>query len=161
MRISRNCVFFLFSSLHLCTHWYSTQSQQLGVHNIWTPIWFPVQAPITSSQCWASMLLSSTESPVKRSIFFRGCGSFGGSFNIHSPMKYGSANGFGWQLIRQVRGRKRGEWGKWNAERHFSNSCCETQGMNRENRGICKWGVPINQHSLFVRGSLPFLSPQL
>lgn len=151
---------FLCSSACLCTHWYSTQSQQHCVHNTWIHIWlFACTSPCHFLSVLDRPAFVIHREPSQTQCILLGLWQFWQNFNIHSPMKYRSVNGFSWQLIGQVRGRKQEEWGEANVERHFPSSCCTTRGMNRENRGICKWGAPINQSALSVHDWLPFLSP--
>lgn len=147
---------FIRSSLHLCTYWYSPPSQQLCVHNKWTCICL--------SACRSSYHFLSVfgwhvvhREPSQTQRIPSRLWQFWRNFNNHSLMKHRSVSGSGWPLIRQVRGRTRGNA---NVEGRSSSSRCGAPGMNRKNRGICKWVAPINRRTRFVHGPLPFfLSP--
>lgn len=151
MRISRNL--FWCSSLHLCPYWYSTQT-----HRLFDSLF--LQAPITSSQCWASILLSSTDSRVTPYISFQGCGSFWRNCNIHFPVKYSGINGFGWQLISQVRGRKRAKWERQTWRDTFQALVVELKGWMEWTAGSVNGGPQlISAHFSSVARCLFFLSP--
>lgn len=119
----------------------------------------PVQTPITSSQCWASILLSSTRvcrEPSQTQHIFSRLWQFWQNFNIHFPVKYRGINGFGWQLIRQVRGRKR-ERQTWRDT--FQALVVELRGWTERTAGSVNGGPQlISMHYSSVARCL-FLSP--
>lgn len=141
---------FVCFSLRLCTLLFFTKPAALCTQYRSAYLMFSLlRAPMASSWCLASV--SSTESTRQTERSWH----FWQNFNNHSLVKYRSVNGSGCPLIRQVRGRKRDA----NVEGRSSSSCRGARGTSSENRGICKWVAPINQHTLFVRGPLPFLAP--